>query len=98
LKRQSPAQRSVRAGARKANSYQFDAREGERREEDAEEDVDHPLLRVLRADRDDPLRVLDGTFLDALDADVPLDELDRAVGARCDRLHHPRSAHYVNGS
>ena len=56
------------------------------REEDREEDVDHPLLRVLRADLDDLLAVLDARLLDALELDVRLDELDRAVGARHDRL------------
>jgi hypothetical protein len=46
-----------------------------------EEDVEHALLRVLRADLDDLLRVLDARLLDALELDVRLDELDRAVGA-----------------
>jgi hypothetical protein len=61
--------------------------EGERREEDAEEDVEHALLRVLRADLDDllgcPRR---DALVDALELDVRLDELDRAVRAGGDGL------------
>ncbi len=57
------------------------------REEDREEDVEHALLRVLRADLDDLLAVLDRGLLGAFELDVRLDELDRAVGAGGDGLH-----------
>src|SRR4029078_11053543 len=63
-----------------------DEGEGEGREEDHEEDVQHAFLGVLRADRDDLLRVLDRRLLAAVKLDVGLDELDRAVGAGGDRL------------
>jgi hypothetical protein len=43
----------------------LDERETERREEHGQEDVEHPLLRVLRADLDDLLAVLDRRLLDA---------------------------------
>ncbi len=56
-------------------------------EEDDEEDVEHPLLRVRRADLDDLLAVGDRRLLDALELDVRLDELDGAVGARGHGLH-----------
>src|SRR5204863_514096 len=64
----------------------LEAGEGQRREEDGEEDVEHALLRVLRADLDDALGVGDRGLLGAVQADVGFDELDRAVGARRYRL------------
>ena len=56
------------------------------REENGEEDVEHALLRVLGADFDDLLAVLDASFFDAFQLDVGLDVLHRAVGAGGDRL------------
>ena len=59
--------------------------ERERSEEDRHEDVDHPGLRVLRADLDHLLRVLDARLLDlAVELDVCLDVLDRARYAPVD--------------
>ena len=43
----------------------LEERERQRREEHRQEDVEHPLLRVLRADLDDLLAVLDRRLLDA---------------------------------
>ena len=66
----------------------LEAGERERREEDGQEDVEHALLRVLGADVDDGLAVLDRGLLDGgVELDVLLDELDRAVRARGDGLH-----------
>src|SRR5664280_2184739 len=65
----------------------LEARERERGEEDDQEDVEHAFLRVLRADGDDRLAVLDGSLLDGgVELDGLLDELYSAVGARRDRL------------
>src|SRR5450432_1828231 len=64
----------------------LEAREGERAEEDGEKDVEHALLRALRADLDDLLAVGDAGLLRAVELDVPLDELDGAVGARAHGL------------
>ena len=63
------------------------AGEGQGGEEDGEEDVEHALLRVLRADRHHLLAVLDGGLGRArVELDVALDELHGAVGARGDGL------------
>jgi hypothetical protein len=48
---------------------------------DGQEDVEHALLRVLGADLDDFLGVLDRRLGRPFELDVPLDELHRAVGA-----------------
>ena len=64
----------------------LEERERQRREEHRQEDVEHPLLRVLRADLDDLLAVLHRRLLGAVQLDVRLDELHRAVGARRHRL------------
>ena len=45
-----------------------------------------PLLRVLRADLHDLLAVLDRSLGGAVELDVRLDELDRAIGAGRHRL------------
>ncbi len=56
--------------------------EGQRTEEHGQEDVDHALLRVLRADADHLLAVFDvGAALFGIELDVFLDELDRPIGA-----------------
>ena len=59
---------------------------GQRDEKDGKENVEHPFLRVLRADLDHFFAVGDGGLLDALEPDIRLDELDRAVGAGCHSL------------
>src|SRR5207248_5819838 len=64
----------------------LDEREGQRREEYREEDVEHALLCVLGADLDDLLRVRDGRLGRALEMNVRLDELDGAVGTGRDGL------------
>ena len=65
----------------------LEERERQRREEHRQEDVEHPLLRVLRADLHDLLAVRDRRLRrPAVQLDVRLDELDRAVGAGADRL------------
>src|SRR4030095_7991244 len=64
----------------------FDEREGQGPEEDSKEAVEHALLRVLGADLDRLLRILDGGLRDPLQLDVSLDELDRAIGAGGHRL------------
>ena len=46
-----------------------------------------PFCAYVRADLDDLLAVGDRGLLDALELDVRLDELDRAVGAGGDGLH-----------
>ena len=65
----------------------LDEREGERREEDADEDVEHPLLRVLRADLDDGLAVHYGGLRRSLELDVRLDVLHRSIRTRRHRLN-----------
>src|SRR5262249_10240691 len=55
-------------------------------EEHRDEDIQHALLRVLRADRHHFLGVGYRGFLRALQLDVLLDELHRAVGAGGYRL------------
>jgi hypothetical protein len=62
----------------------------ERREEDGQEDVEHPLLRVLRADLDDLLAVGDRRLLHAVQLDVRLDELHGTVAPGGDRLRSKR--------
>jgi glyoxylase-like metal-dependent hydrolase (beta-lactamase superfamily II) len=59
---------------------------GERREEHRQEDVEHALLRVLRADLDDLLAVLDRRLRRALELHVALDELDRPIRPRAHSL------------
>ena len=46
-----------------------------------------PFCAYLRADFHDLLAVFDGSFLDAFELDVRLDELDGAIGAGGNRLH-----------
>ena len=62
--------------------------EGERQggEEHHQEDVQHALLRVLRADGHHLLGIGHGGLLGAFQLDVALDELHRAIGAGGDRL------------
>ena len=60
----------------------FHKGKGQGPEEDGEEDVEHSLLRVLGADLNHFLAVSNGGLLRALQFDVGLDELDRAIGAR----------------
>ena len=64
----------------------LEKREREGREEHRQENVEHPALRVLRADLHDFFAVGHRRFLDAFQPDVRLDELDRAVGARAHGL------------
>src|ERR1019366_4267128 len=64
----------------------LEEREGQRREEDRQEDVQHPLLRILRADFDDLLAVRHRGLFAALQLDVRLDELDRSIRPRRHRL------------
>src|ERR1043165_2480219 len=59
----------------------LDEREGERREEDRQEDIEHALLRVLGADLHDLLAVFDRSLLNSFEPDVVLDELDRAISS-----------------
>src|ERR1700690_157006 len=59
----------------------IEERECERAEEDDEEDVEHPLLRVRRADLDHLLAVGDRRLLGSVELDVRLDELDGAIRA-----------------
>ena len=67
--------------------YGSSEREGERREEHGQEDVEHPLLRVLRADLDDLLASRRPRPWSAPSSlMLRLDELDRAVGAGRDGL------------
>ena len=61
-------------------------REGQRGEEHGQEDVEHALLRVLRADLHDLLAVGHRGLGRALQPDVGLDELHRTVGAGRDGL------------
>jgi hypothetical protein len=61
-------------------------RKRERREKDRKEDVEHSLLRVLRADLDDLFAVGHGCLGHTLELDVCLDELDRAIRAGGHRL------------
>src|SRR5580658_5561621 len=62
--------------------------EGERKgsEENGEKDVEHSLLRVLRADFYHLLTVGDRCLFRTLQFNVRLDELDRAICAGGDRL------------
>ena len=64
----------------------LDEGKGQRGEEHRDEDVQHALLRVLRADFDHLLAVADGRLLRALQLDVRLDELHGAIGAGAHRL------------
>jgi hypothetical protein len=59
----------------------------QRREEHAEEDVEHAALRVDGADLDDLLAVFDRRLGRAFELDVRLDELHRAVRAGGHGLH-----------
>src|SRR5262249_28381708 len=65
----------------------IEKRKRQRAEKDDEKDVEHPLLRVRRANLDDLLAVRDRCLLDALELDVRLDELHSAVRARRYGLH-----------
>ena len=56
-------------------------RESQCGEEHRDENVQHPLLRIQSTDLDYFLAVGDGGFLRALQLDVGLDELHRAIGA-----------------
>ena len=49
-------------------------------------DIQHALLRILRADLDHLLAVGDGGFYHAFELDVGFDELDRAICASSDGL------------
>ena len=60
--------------------------EGQRGKEDADEDVEHALLRVLRADGHHLLAVRHRGLFRAFQLDVGFDELHGAVGAGGDRL------------
>ena len=66
-----------------------------RRKEHRQEDVEHPLLRVLRADLDHFLRIRHRRLGHAFQLDVSFDELDSAIGARGHRLHR-RAGEPVN--
>ena len=57
-----------------------------RAEEYRQENIEHALLRILRADRHDFFAVFNRRLLDAFELDVCLDELDCAIGAGCHRL------------
>src|SRR4051812_21815696 len=60
----------------------LDEREPQRGEEYGQEDVEHPLLRILRADLDDLLAVGDRRLGNrVIEPDIGLDELDRAIRA-----------------
>ncbi len=64
----------------------LDEGEGKRREKDREEDVEHALLRILRADFNHLLGVFHAGLFRAFQLDVVLDELHRAIGAGGNRL------------
>ena len=64
----------------------LDEGEGQGGEEHRDEDVQHALLRVLRADLHDLLAVRDRSPLHPFQPDVGLDELHGAVGAGGHRL------------
>ena len=61
-------------------------REGERDGNQCDEDVPHPLLRILGADPDNRLGILDIGFR-LVQVHRPFNELDRPVRAGGDRLH-----------
>ena len=65
----------------------LEERERQSGEEHRQEDVEHPLLGVLRADLHDLLAVGDRGLSRAFELDVGLDEFHSAVGAGCDGLH-----------
>src|ERR1022692_3348540 len=64
----------------------LEEREGQRGEEHGDKDVEHALLRVLRADGHHLLGVGYGGLLGALQLDMLLDEFHRAICAGGDRL------------
>ena len=64
----------------------FEQREGERDGNQCDEDVPHPLLRILGADLHNRLGILDIGFR-LVQVHVLLDELDRPVRTGGDRLH-----------
>src|SRR6266487_6024158 len=59
----------------------FKERKGQRGEKHRDENVEHALLRVFRADLHDFLAVGDACFFNAFELDVGFDEFDRAVSA-----------------
>src|SRR4030095_10092860 len=64
----------------------LDERKRKRRKEDGQKDVEHALLRLLRADLNDLLAVGDRGFLYAFETDVCFDELNCTIGAGRDSL------------
>src|SRR5215471_15048054 len=64
----------------------FKESETERREENSQEDVEHSLLRILRADFDDLFRIADRSFGRAFQLDVGLDKFHSAISTSADCL------------
>ena len=64
----------------------LDEGEGKRCEKDGDENVEHALLRVERADFDDFFAVRDRGFFHAFELDVGFDEFDGPVSASGDGL------------
>src|SRR5262245_31196676 len=64
----------------------LEERKGEAGEKHGQEDVEHPALRVQRADLDYLLAVRHRRLLDPVEADISLDELDSAVRSGADGL------------
>src|SRR5262249_41110014 len=60
----------------------FDEGEGQGREEDRQEDIQHAALGILRANLHHLFAVGNRRLLDSLQPNVALDELDRAIGSR----------------